>query len=1057
MANNEDEEITAHLTFIEQKINEAAANELVEANYQAKMKAGEDFAKAEDFQKALNAFQEALEIKENDPNANSRIADMQQKLEGLEKQDEKEERYSLAMEAGKEAMTAEDFAAAIKHFDDALLEKPMDNEANRLLVEAKNKIEALKSEEERYEAFLSEGNSLLTLAKSNNNHIPTLEEAKAKFREAQLMRPQASLPQNKIVEIDNLLRQIEEEQEALKNQNVELQYQEKIEMANIAAQGENYQNAINYLKEASDLKPNEQYPKDKIEEYQNIIDQIANQQAIEAQYKDLINKADLAFDNKQYQNSISLYNQALAIKENEAYFKGQIAKAKQAIEDANEGAEEQQYLSFISQGDQKFTNKSFEEALTYYEAALGVKENDSYAKDRVSEIKQILDNLKTKEAEEQAKRALYEKHIAEADALFNSEDYIEAKKRYDQAVYVIPNDVYAIERAQLSERKAKEKTEEEDNALYQKIIAKADEYFDDDSFDQARELYERALNLRSYDRYPQDKINEIIALQNANVKTNSNVEYLGEKQNISIMEGAALLEAGARQREQMKLENVQAHLRKNEGIARDLSEKDLLERHAYENEIVSIRDRRNNLYLEVQDKQHEFAQYVDEMAEGLEKHQKQIYDFHTGDVNRIYRDVEYIEIAYEEMLSQYKEDHQGIIDQVDIIEKGREVQARAELARHRDGVEATSQEILSTEKKNEDHYALSRIKQQELEVSVDDIIKGRELRTFEKTNDLYDKISQLEADALLAEIRVSDAKDEKLAINKQLEDDIYALDAALKRKQEVESDEAYDTQMQIDGQLLAASNHYEATIQGKDETRQLIVNRVKDLEKSQEVQAAHRAEKHYQETQNITTDAENIMIQREESVIQQAKDLAAVDRAIKNQEEAFSRASHERNQEESRQRHATMNQLERIKKDEEITKMEGAQKAQNNYEDVKGLSASIDDNTQADLENLRDRAVRTQELVDQLESNKLTYSPLIANTIGDEYPEGVTQENYIRRDNNGIPVQIVTRRFVVQEGHGDIYIRIQTRNGITYSKNGNPITEQSWINGTENANLEKHY
>src|SRR5690554_7180007 len=39
LAINEDEEITAHLTFIEQKINEAAVNELVEANYQAKMKA----------------------------------------------------------------------------------------------------------------------------------------------------------------------------------------------------------------------------------------------------------------------------------------------------------------------------------------------------------------------------------------------------------------------------------------------------------------------------------------------------------------------------------------------------------------------------------------------------------------------------------------------------------------------------------------------------------------------------------------------------------------------------------------------------------------------------------------------------------------------------------------------------------------------------------------------------------------------------------------------------------------------------------------------------------
>src|SRR5690554_1940941 len=488
---NEDAEITAHLTLIEQKIQEAAEQQLIEANYQAKMQAGENFASAEEFQKAFDAFQEALGIKENDPMARSRMLDMQQQMEGLGRQEEKEARYNAAMTSGKEAMNTSDYAAAIKFFDDALLEKPMDNEANRLLTEAKNKIQALQSEEVRYEAFVSEGNALLNLAKTNDNDIPTLEEAKAKFREAQLMRLEASLPQNRIVEIDNLLRQIEEEQAASENQEVERKYQEKIELATIAAQGENFQNAIDHLKEASNLKPNEQYPKDKIVEYQNILDRLANQNAAEEQYRDLVGRADLAFDNKQYENSIALYNQALGIKENEAYPKSQIAKAEQAIEDANEGAEERQYLSFISQGDQNFANKSFEEALGYYESALGVKANDSYATDKISEIRQILNNLREKEAENLAKKALYEQYIAEADALFDNTDYIGAKELYDKAVDVMPNDVYAIERSQLSVVKSKEKTDAEDNALYQKIIAKADEFFDVQNFDQARELYER--------------------------------------------------------------------------------------------------------------------------------------------------------------------------------------------------------------------------------------------------------------------------------------------------------------------------------------------------------------------------------------------------------------------------------------------------------------------------------------------------------------------------------------------------------------------------------------
>ena len=60
-------------------------------------------------------------------------------------------------------------------------------------------------------------------------------------------------------------------------------------------------------------------------------------------------------------------------------------------------------------------------------------------------------------------------------------------------------------------------------------------------------------------------------------------------------------------------------------------------------------------------------------------------------------------------------------------------------------------------------------------------------------------------------------------------------------------------------------------------------------------------------------------------------------------------------------------------------------------------------------------------------------------------------------DEDGLPVKVVTRRIVVKNGRGEVYIRTQSKFGLTYTKNGNSITKQSWINGTENATLTKNY
>ena len=80
----------------------------------------------------------------------------------------------------------------------------------------------------------------------------------------------------------------------------------------------------------------------------------------------------------------------------------------------------------------------------------------------------------------------------------------------------------------------------------------------------------------------------------------------------------------------------------------------------------------------------------------------------------------------------------------------------------------------------------------------------------------------------------------------------------------------------------------------------------------------------------------------------------------------------------------------------------------------------------------------------------------VKNSIGMEFPEGVTEEQFSQSGSDGTIHTIITRRIVVIDGHGDVYIRTQRDGMETFKKNEQSITKYTWQKETQSSKLVRH-
>jgi hypothetical protein len=446
---------------------------------------------SESYEAAKTAYQAAASLKPKESYPQTKL----QEIDGiLAAKAKKEEEYKAAIQAGDQALAAENYALAKEKYNAAQSIKPEESYPKEKLAEIGTILVKMEENQAAYDKAIQNGDD--ALADKN------LDKAEQFYTEAKGLMPEEAYPQDKLTEIAG----IREEQAA-----AEQAYNEAIASADAALKANDLQTALTTYQKASGMKPEESYPKDQIAKVEGMLAEAAQE---EADYQAAIKRGDEAFVANNLDAALAAFEEAKGIKANESYPAEKISEI-QAILAANK-AKEQEYQEAIAKADEEFKAENYAEAKQSYEAALKLKE-EQYPKDQILAVDEKLAAIAAEKAAAEKLKAEYGKFILEGQQKLDAEEYQAALIAYQKAAELKPDETLPKERISeientLAEIKAKQEAEArqaELRAKYDAKIVEADQAYEKEDYNGARQLYQEALTLIAGEAHPQGRIEEI--------------------------------------------------------------------------------------------------------------------------------------------------------------------------------------------------------------------------------------------------------------------------------------------------------------------------------------------------------------------------------------------------------------------------------------------------------------------------------------------------------------------------------------------------------------------
>ncbi len=329
---------------------------------------------------------------------------------------------------------------------------------------------------------------------------------------------------------EDILQQIEAELEAEKEKQKALEkaqknaekfaikYRQTINKADALLKGEKFDEAIEAYQESLTYKPDDEYAPKQLKEAKRLKKQAeekAKKLEIQKEFQEKIDEAKKAFEGKNWDDAIRLYEEAKKVKPDEPLPAEKIAEARKLKKKeeeerkAREAAEalQKEYDELMDAAAKFMSDEAYDDARSKFEAASKLKPAEQEPKNKILECDKLKAEAiaKKKQAELQEK---YDAIITEADDLLKAEKFDEARAKYDAAIAVLPNEKYPHEQVAKCDQLKKEFIQKQKDEQYQALVDEADGLLKDQKFDEAKLKYEESLKFKPADNYAQNQVLE---------------------------------------------------------------------------------------------------------------------------------------------------------------------------------------------------------------------------------------------------------------------------------------------------------------------------------------------------------------------------------------------------------------------------------------------------------------------------------------------------------------------------------------------------------------------
>lgn len=1052
--------------------------------------AADDHLTNEELVEAKSNYEKALTTVPGDDYATKKLAEVEALIEKKRKEEEiavamekKEEQYKALIDEADGLYTDEDYKTSKAKYEEALALLPDEEYPTERIArideilkqladeEAKNKAEeeARKKLEEEYNGLVAKGDAAFTSKE--------YADAKTYFEQAKELIPEETYPPQKIDEINDLMNEMEAQ---------EAEYKRLIANGDRDFGVESYESARKYFEDALNIKPTEEYPKSKLDEINAKLQEMANTEekerlAAEAlrkkkeYYAALIAQGDGEFESEEYAKAKETFTQASGVLPDEVYPKERIDEIDRILDEiARKERENEQisiamkqkmqtYNGLIELADKSFETKSYESARSKYEEALGIMPDEEYPKTKIAEIEQILADLALKEQqgrEDQEKQAemdrKYRAALSKADAAYNNKEYDGALAAYNEAISYKPGESYPKEQinkindllgSMEADEEARRKLEEK-NKLYQDAIAKADESFNNKSWNSARVYYKEALSIKPSEQYPTNQLTRIDQLEAQEMADLDKKPKQEDNEEIAVNYGPRKTIDDEQEKE---LERMMADMRaRREQEKYDKLEEYMQEQYDARNKLLTDANNRRedniqkvqNQYEDFQTMDHDKRKEQEKLIRAMEDFSKTVQEQqqkHMDEANdRRESNREALAKMHEDWDEMRKDREKWMIENDEIVVKMQESVQKQQDDLQQQHATQVNRNVRDMEEMQQDwsEYRAERAEwMKENDHIVNDMIKANQKMMEEGQKREQSNHNKALEEMEEQERNWQDFLAETRERSKDRDQVLYQTMADFQEQQLFYTDQA-DKRREDNEQLLQDIAEEFGKMR-EDRMQRMIANDKAFMQFAKEVQE-RRQEQYEGHGSKTEKSAEEIAIQmaeiqksKEQKSTMYEKGLREVNRQEKDRQDRLQTWKEENDQRRVEEYNRVVLDYARRMAELAASREEGYVMKQ------KELEARVMD---IQDENSQWRAQSKERM---LKKANVTYyrgeaQPHNA-TVAKKNSQGVTEKKYQEGDN------IILERVVVNGDSADVYKKIHTTwGGVFYTKNGRNISEALW-------------